>query len=147
MSRESPEPDIRMVLRTTASLAEFRARNGEPEQGRAELEQAAARAGDAVGTEHPLWADLQLRALALKPETESAPEDLERARAALDVLGQGAHAPGYASAMFSVARLEHAHGDRDAARARAEALAARLRQSPQDATLAAQVDRWLASAR
>ncbi len=147
MSRESPEPDIRMVLRTTASLAEFRARNGEPEQGRAELEQAAVQAGDAVGTEHPLWADLQLRALALKPETESAPEDLERARAALDVLGQGAQAPGYASAMFSVARLEHAHGDRDAARARAEALAARLRQSPRDATLAAEVDRWLASAR
>lgn len=146
MSRESPEPDIRMVLRTTASLAEFRARNGEPEQGRAELEQAAAQAGDVVGTEHPLWADLQLRALALKPETERVPEDLARARAALDVLGQGAHAPSYASAMFSVARLEHAHGDRDAARARAEALAARLRQSPRDATLAAQVDRWLASA-
>jgi tetratricopeptide (TPR) repeat protein len=146
MSRESPEPDIRMVLRTTASLAEFRARNGEPDEGRAQLEQVAAKAGDAVGTEHPLWADLQLRALALKPETESAPEDLARARAALDVLGQGAHARGYATAMFSVARLEHAHGDRDAARARAEALAARLRQSPRDATLAAQVDRWLASA-
>ncbi|MCR9159807.1 MAG: protein kinase domain-containing protein [Nannocystaceae bacterium] len=146
LSRESPEPDIRMVLRTTASLAEFRARNGEPEVGRAQLEQAAAQAGDVVGTSHPLWADLQLRALALKPETETAPEDLARAKAALGVLGQGAQARGYASALFSVARLEHAHGDPDEARARAEALAARLRQTPRDATLAAEVDRWLASA-
>jgi len=146
MSRESPEPDMRMVLRTTASLAEFRARNGEPEAGRAQLEQTAVQAGDVVGTEHPLWAELQLRALALMPETEGDVADLERARAALDVLGQGVHSRSYAGAMFSVARLEYSHGDPVAARARAEALAARLRQSPRDASLAAEVDRWLASA-
>jgi len=147
MSRESPEPDRRMVLRTTASLAEFRARNGEADTGRAQLERAAAEAGDVVGREHPLWADLQLRALALMPETQGAPEDLARARAALDVLGQGAQARSYARAMFSVARLEHAHGDRSTARAQAEALAARLRQSPQHALLADEVDRWLAAGR
>lgn len=146
MSRESPEPDMRMVLRTTAALAEFRARNGEPEAGRAQLEAAVEQASDVVGTTHPLWADLQLRALALESVEQSTPEDLERARAALDVLGQGAQARGYASALFSVARLERAHGDRAAARARAEALAARLRQSPRDAMLADEVERWLASA-
>lgn len=146
LSRESPEPDMRMVLRTAATLAEFNARNGEPEQGRAELERAAAQAVDVVGTEHPLWAELQLRALALLPATEGKPEHLERARAALGVLGQGAHDRGYAGALFSVARLEHAHGERAQGRARAEALAARLRQNPRDARLAAEVDRWLASA-
>lgn len=144
LSRESPEPDIRMVLRTTASLAEFRARNGEPEAGRAQLEKAAAEATDVVGTAHPLWADLQLRTLALLPDAEGVPDDLTRARAALDVLGQGAFNRSYAGAMFSVARLEHAHGDRVAGRAQAEALSARLRQSPRDASLAAEVDRWLA---
>lgn len=143
LSRESPEPDMRMVLRTTASLAEFRARNGELAAGRAQLEKAAAEATDVVGTEHPLWADLQLRTLALLPETEGAPDDLERARAALDVLGQGAFNRSYAGAMFSVARLEHAHGDRVAGRAQGEALAARLRQSPRDASLASEVERWL----
>ncbi|MBV1857167.1 MAG: tetratricopeptide repeat protein, partial [Nannocystaceae bacterium] len=146
LSRESPEPDPRMVLRTTASLAEFRARNGEPEAGRAQLEKAAAEATDVVGAEHPLWADLQLRALALLPETEGAPSDLKRARAALDVLGQGAFNRSYASAMFSVARLEHTHGDRVAGRAQGEALAARLRQSPRDALLAVAVERWLTEA-
>ncbi len=143
MSRESPEPDMRMVLRTEASLAEFRARNGEPEAGRAQLEKAASEATEVVGTAHPLWADLQLRTLALLPEAEGAPDDLERARAALDVLGPGAFNRSYAGAMFSVARLEHAHGDRVAGRAQAEALSARLRQSPRDAPLAAEVERWL----
>ncbi len=143
LSRESPEPDMRMVLRTTASLAEFRARNGEPEAGRAQLEEAAAEATEVVGTDHPLWADLQLRALALLPEAEGDPADLQRAHAALKVLGQGAFNRSYASAMFSVVRLEHAHGDRVAGRAQGEALAARLRQSPRDAQLAAQVERWL----
>lgn len=143
LSRESPEPDMRMVLRTAASLAEFRARNGEPEVGRAELEKAAAEATEVVGTAHPLWADLQLRALALLPETEGKAEDLKRAHAALDVLGQGAFNRNYAGAMFSVVRLEHAHGDRVAGRAQGEALAARLRQSPRDAPLAADVERWL----
>ncbi|MGH1342051.1 MAG: protein kinase domain-containing protein [Nannocystales bacterium] len=145
LSRESPEPDMRMVLRTSASLAEFRARNGEPEAGLAQLVKTAAEATDVVGTAHPLWADLQLRMLALLPEADGAPEDLERARAALDVLGQGAFNRGYAGAMFSVARLEHAHGDRIAGRAQAEALSARLRQNPRDAPLAAEVDRWLAA--
>ena len=93
MARESPEPDLRMVLRTAAALAEFRARNGEAEAGRVQLEAAAEQASVAVGTEHPLWADLQLRALALGPVGESTPEHLDRARAALKVLGQGCTSP------------------------------------------------------
>ncbi len=146
LSTESPQPDPRMVLRTKASLAEFRARNGEPEAGRAQLEAAAEQARDVVGTAHPLWADLHLRALALLPDTEGSPEDLQQARAALAVLGQGAQDRGYVEAMFSLARLEHGHGEPTRGRARAEAIAARLRQEPDaSAALAVEVERWLAA--
>ncbi len=147
LSKESPQPDPRMVLRTTASLAEFRARNGEPDQGRAQLEAAADDAREVVGASHPLWADLQLRALALLPESEGGPKDLEQARAALEILGQGAQGRSYTVAMFSLARLEHAHGDRAQARARAESVAARLRQEPGAEALSKEVERWLAATR
>lgn len=146
LSRERDEPDPRMVWSTTATLAEFRARHESPEAGRAQLDATIAEVEEAVGREDPLWADYQLRAVELLDTDDATAEHLTEALAALDVLGRGALQPGYARAQFSVARLEHAHGEPASARARAEALSARLRQNEKTRSFAAEVDQWIASA-